>query len=188
MDAPTRLDKPKRRCQPCNAALCHGTSRMHSSVQQCGLISVLCGIQANPRFAELTENIATVVRVFNQRVEASKQAGGWDWSVERVLEVIVCECPSSCATSHTHSTLSAQCQDPGGELMRMFQPGRMLCNDLLERQAFQAMHAMSCPLRIMRATTSSSYAVYVMLQVVVRSIYGRLGLADHQTLKPLHSR
>ena len=51
----------------------------------------------------------TVVRVFNQRVEASKRAGGWDWSVERVLEVIVCKL-LACV-----SVLSVCVRGPGGK-------------------------------------------------------------------------
>ncbi|KAK9806635.1 hypothetical protein WJX73_002684 [Symbiochloris irregularis] len=49
---------------------------------------ILAPLQANPRFADLTSNIALAVSFFNERVEASRQVGGWEWSVERVLEVI----------------------------------------------------------------------------------------------------
>lgn len=44
--------------------------------------------QADARFAELMENVGTVLAHFNERVEAARATGGWDWSVARVLDVI----------------------------------------------------------------------------------------------------
>jgi hypothetical protein len=44
--------------------------------------------QEDARFAELVENVGVTVRYFNERVEAARGAGGWDWSVEKVLHVI----------------------------------------------------------------------------------------------------
>lgn len=46
------------------------------------------GEQADARFAELMENVGTVLAHFNERVEAARATGGWDWSVARVLDVI----------------------------------------------------------------------------------------------------
>ena len=46
------------------------------------------GKQADARFAELMENVGTVLAHFNERVEAARATGGWDWSVARVLDVI----------------------------------------------------------------------------------------------------
>ena len=39
-------------------------------------------------FGELTENITAVIRYFNTQVEQARGFGGWDWSVEKVLDVI----------------------------------------------------------------------------------------------------
>ena len=39
-------------------------------------------------FGELTENITLVIRYFNNQVEKARGYGGWDWSVEKVLDVI----------------------------------------------------------------------------------------------------
>ena len=39
-------------------------------------------------FGELTENITAVIQYFNARVEQARGFGGWDWSVEKVLDVI----------------------------------------------------------------------------------------------------
>lgn len=39
-------------------------------------------------FAELVENVIVAIKYFNDRVESARKAGGWDWSVEKVLEVI----------------------------------------------------------------------------------------------------
>ena len=44
--------------------------------------------QDDARFSELVENVGVTVRYFNEHVEAARAAGGWDWSVEKVLEVI----------------------------------------------------------------------------------------------------
>ena len=44
--------------------------------------------QGDPVFGELTENITLVVRYFNHQVEKARGYGGWDWSVEKVLDVI----------------------------------------------------------------------------------------------------
>ena len=44
--------------------------------------------QGDPVFGELTENITLVVRYFNAQVEKARGYGGWDWSVEKVLDVI----------------------------------------------------------------------------------------------------
>ncbi|KAK9845745.1 hypothetical protein WJX81_001268 [Elliptochloris bilobata] len=49
---------------------------------------VFAPFQADARFAELMENVGTVLAHFNERVEAVRATGGWDWSVARVLEVI----------------------------------------------------------------------------------------------------
>ena len=45
-------------------------------------------LQGDPVFGELTENITLVVRYFNNQVEKARGYGGWDWSVEKVLDVI----------------------------------------------------------------------------------------------------
>ncbi|EIE20753.1 hypothetical protein COCSUDRAFT_48393 [Coccomyxa subellipsoidea C-169] len=39
-------------------------------------------------FAELVENVVVAIKYFNDKVESARQAGGWDWSVEKVLEVV----------------------------------------------------------------------------------------------------
>jgi len=49
---------------------------------------LLCGAQEDPVFAELVENVIVAIKYFNRRVEKAREAGGWDWSVEKVLEVI----------------------------------------------------------------------------------------------------
>ena len=45
-------------------------------------------LQGDPVFGELTENITLVIRYFNNQVEKARGYGGWDWSVEKVLDVI----------------------------------------------------------------------------------------------------
>ena len=45
-------------------------------------------LQEDLVFAELVENVIVAIKYFNDRVESARQAGGWDWSVEKVLEVI----------------------------------------------------------------------------------------------------
>lgn len=45
-------------------------------------------LQGDPIFGELTENITAVIRYFNTQVETARGFGGWDWSVEKVLDVI----------------------------------------------------------------------------------------------------
>ena len=45
-------------------------------------------LQGDPVFGELIENITLVIRYFNNQVEKARGYGGWDWSVEKVLEVI----------------------------------------------------------------------------------------------------
>jgi len=45
-------------------------------------------MQGDPVFGELTENITAVIRYFNTQVEEARGFGGWDWSVEKVLDVI----------------------------------------------------------------------------------------------------
>lgn len=52
----------------------------------------LAHAQDDPRFAELVENVGVAVRYFNDHVERARAAGGWDWSVEKVLEVIKGAC------------------------------------------------------------------------------------------------
>ena len=44
--------------------------------------------QDDPRFAELVENVGVAVRYFNDAVERARAAGGWEWSVDKVLNVI----------------------------------------------------------------------------------------------------
>ncbi len=44
--------------------------------------------QGDSVFGELTENITAVIRYFNTQVEQARGFGGWDWSVEKVLDVI----------------------------------------------------------------------------------------------------
>ncbi|CAL5220036.1 g1983 [Coccomyxa viridis] len=44
--------------------------------------------QGDAVFGELTENITAVIRYFNAQVEQARGFGGWDWSVEKVLDVI----------------------------------------------------------------------------------------------------
>ncbi|CAL8468041.1 g7580 [Coccomyxa elongata] len=39
-------------------------------------------------FAELVDNVLVAIKYFNNKVEAARKEGGWDWSVEKVLEVI----------------------------------------------------------------------------------------------------
>ena len=45
-------------------------------------------LQGDAVFGELTENITAVIRYFNAQVEQARGFGGWDWSVENVLDVI----------------------------------------------------------------------------------------------------
>ena len=45
-------------------------------------------LQGDPVFGELIENITLVIRYFNNQVEKARGYGGWDWSVEKVLDVI----------------------------------------------------------------------------------------------------
>ena len=45
-------------------------------------------LQEDARFSELVGNVGVTVRYFNEHVERARAAGGWDWSVEKVLEVI----------------------------------------------------------------------------------------------------
>lgn len=40
------------------------------------------------------ENVSAVLQHFNERVEAARALGGWDWSVARVLDVIKGTAPS----------------------------------------------------------------------------------------------
>ncbi|KAF5958796.1 hypothetical protein HYC85_006021 [Camellia sinensis] len=46
----------------------------------------------HPRFNELLENIFTVLDFFNSRMDAQRMNG--EWSVEKVLEVIIINCHS----------------------------------------------------------------------------------------------
>ncbi|XP_052191511.1 uncharacterized protein LOC127800753 isoform X8 [Diospyros lotus] len=48
--------------------------------------------KSHPRFNELLENIFTVLDFFNSRMDAQRMAG--EWSVERVLQVIIINCRS----------------------------------------------------------------------------------------------
>lgn len=45
-------------------------------------------VQTLPRFGELVNNIELVLNFFNQRVDAAREAGGGNWSVDRVLDCI----------------------------------------------------------------------------------------------------
>ena len=45
-------------------------------------------LQGDAVFGELAENITAVIRYFNAQVEQARGFGGWDWSVEKVLDVI----------------------------------------------------------------------------------------------------
>ncbi len=45
-------------------------------------------VQEDTVFAELVENVVVAIKYFNDKVESARQAGGWDWSVEKVLEVV----------------------------------------------------------------------------------------------------
>lgn len=45
-------------------------------------------LQGDPVFGELIENITLVIRYFNNQVEKARGCGGWDWSVEKVLDAI----------------------------------------------------------------------------------------------------
>ena len=45
-------------------------------------------LQEDVVFAELVDNVLVAIKYFNDRVEAARKEGGWDWSVEKVLEVI----------------------------------------------------------------------------------------------------
>ncbi|XP_052188869.1 LOW QUALITY PROTEIN: uncharacterized protein LOC127799156 [Diospyros lotus] len=49
-------------------------------------------LKSHPRFNELLENIFTVLDFFNSRMDAQRMAG--EWSVERVLQVIIINCRS----------------------------------------------------------------------------------------------
>lgn len=51
-------------------------------------------LQGDPVFGELTENITSVIRYFNTKVEQARGFGGWDWSVDNVLDVIKGGAPS----------------------------------------------------------------------------------------------
>lgn len=48
--------------------------------------------KSHPRFNELIENIFTVLDFFNTRIDAQKKEG--EWSVEKVLQVIIINCRS----------------------------------------------------------------------------------------------
>ncbi|XP_024028830.1 dymeclin isoform X2 [Morus notabilis] len=48
--------------------------------------------KSHPRFTELLENIYTVLDFFNSRMDAQRVDG--EWSVEKVLQVIIVNCRS----------------------------------------------------------------------------------------------
>lgn len=45
-------------------------------------------LQEDMVFAELVDNVLVAIKYFNDMVERARKEGGWDWSVEKVLEVI----------------------------------------------------------------------------------------------------
>ena len=49
---------------------------------------LFASLKDHPWFGNLLTNITTVVDYFNARVEAERTKQGWEWSVDRVLEVI----------------------------------------------------------------------------------------------------
>ena len=63
-------------------APCHRASVRFCAITRCHIA------QEDARFAELVDNVGVTVRYFNGHVERARAAGGWDWSVEKVLEVI----------------------------------------------------------------------------------------------------
>ena len=62
--------------------VCHRTPDLSIVVTPCTLL------QGDPVFGELMENITAVIQYFNAQVEQARGFGGWDWSVEKVLDVI----------------------------------------------------------------------------------------------------
>ena len=99
-------------CSDCVASAAYGTCphQSHAATQQAFCFTVAGSEQADERFAELMENVSTVLSHFNERVEAARATGGWDWSVARVLDVIkgpFLAYSSSCLVSIFGSTWSS---------------------------------------------------------------------------------
>ena len=110
-------------------------------------------LQGDSVFGELTENITLVIRYFNNQVEKARGYGGWDWSVEKVLDVIKGALTASLPVSEA----------PASMLGTLFK-----CN----RAADVPHHADGPKLGVAIGTTAAAPACYVGLPSIICACNG----------------